>query len=348
MFSESPRIKVRVESRIGALGRAAWNRVVPDGGFYLSHQWLAAVERDPTCSPFYLVAASENDILGVLPLYEVGYELSPYYTLGVIMGCGEDVSQRSVLIAGTRRGFRNVVCIDSQLAVAQRVNVLQALILSAADFARSRGKVSVVWPYTASVDAAQIQEVTDCYSTVASPEAVLELPGTSFDEWLGSLGATRRHSVRQEIRRAERSGLAILIERVPADLTQLAELACNVERKYGRRSTTAGMQRWIRFQVEALAERTVLVCARDSKGRLLAFSLCYRWRDGLFPRVVGIDYSITNRKYAYFHVAFYEPVRYMYDMRLSRLFLGIESYEAKLQRGARLSQLYHVRLDVSR
>lgn len=81
-----------------------------------------------------------------------------------------------------------------------------------------------------------------------------------------------------------------------------------------------------------------------SAGQLVGFSLAYKWGGTLWLRAVGFDYGQLRGGYEYFNLVFYQPLYYAYACGLERLHLGRESYEAKVNRGGRLSPLWGVEL----
>lgn len=78
----------------------------------------------------------------------------------------------------------------------------------------------------------------------------------------------------------------------------------------------------------------MILCRRQ--GRLLAFSLFYRWRDSLYGRLAGFDYAATASTDAYFNLAFYIPLPLALDEKLRQIKVGMASWKAKVMRGATL------------
>jgi predicted N-acyltransferase len=81
----------------------------------------------------------------------------------------------------------------------------------------------------------------------------------------------------------------------------------------------------------------VFVCTRG--GRTIGFSLFYEFEHVLYARLVGFDYTRIG-SCEYFNVLFYAPLAYALEHGVERIHLGIESYEAKLGRGAQPRPLW--------
>ena len=82
----------------------------------------------------------------------------------------------------------------------------------------------------------------------------------------------------------------------------------------------------------------VFTC-HDGENRLVAAAIGYRWRDTLYSRSVGLDYTRTHGSFAYFNLLVYKAIEYASRNGLNRLQLGLAS-PAKVERGAVVRPLW--------
>lgn len=173
-------------------------------------------------------------------------------------------------------------------------------------------------------------------------DCLIDLPGTGIEDHVASLPTRqRRTNFRREQRRFDEIGLRVeqvdLVEYWP----RLGPLLANVQRKYGHDCTAEQMATLLCRQAEHLGDRAI-VFACFSGSQLAGFAMCYRWGAELALRVVGFDYTRVTGADEYALVAAHAPLAYGYRHGVRRLHLGIDSYEAKIRRGAQVRPLWAV------
>ncbi|WP_225095341.1 GNAT family N-acetyltransferase [Streptomyces sp. CoH27] len=167
--------------------------------------------------------------------------------------------------------------------------------------------------------------------------AVIRLPGTGFDDYLRALPgsrASRRRKIGYERRRFEAAGYHVGCEKLRDCWDELAPLLVQLQHKHGQSATTESTARLVVSQAEHL-DGIVFTCRRD--GDLLGFSLVYPWHDALHVRMAGFDYPRPAGAFEYFNLTTYLPIGHAYRHGLREVHLGVESYRAKLLRGAVLA-----------
>ncbi len=171
-------------------------------------------------------------------------------------------------------------------------------------------------------------------------DTVIDVP-PSFDEWFRRLPRKRRSSIGRELRAFEqagfRSGVALASEvELPALLLELSAILVASEARFGNALEEEGVVGTLERQRELLGDAFAVFYVRDPAGRLVAGATAFLDDVGVHMRWGGVDRDNAGRNLEYFHVAYYEPIRFAAASGRSRVRLGMESFEAKLLRGAHL------------
>lgn len=333
----------QVES-LAAVSRDDWDRLLGEDGFYCSHGWLKAHELDSSAEVVYLLVRHGERIVGGLPLYRVKHELNEAYDearrrLGLDGPC---------LVAGSRRGYGNVLPVDPALSPDDRLRVVRQLVGAAQEVARDSGATGVFWPFARTETVGTLAAVAHTVASIDAAGASLETGGMDLEAYLASLRSGRRQEARRDIRKFARAGWRLTEERLERCYREGAPLLANVERKYGHRVTERGLERYLHRQLEALGDRDVVFACRDADGALAAYALLYRWRRVLQGRMVGFDYARLRGASEYFILVFWGPVEYAGRHGIWRIDLGVGALTAKVLRGARLYPLWSTFLDTRR
>jgi hypothetical protein len=320
-------LRVETVAAMDAVDPEAWDELAAGRSLFVSRPWLGVVERDRRAVPSYLLARDGAKLVAALPLYEVVEESNPCYRVAEELP-GVHVPSGHV-VGGARRGYRNEL-LGSEEGVSR---------LAEAALAAGR---PVVFFFLGLDDAEALSSVEGASRPLLQrPEARLDAPGGSFEDYLGSLRRDRRHRVRREVERFLGSDVQVARETVPEALDEAPLLLVNVERKHGGDPRVEPMRGFLAALDEAFGPRCVLFTSRRD-GRLVAFSLAIEWGERLYVRAIGFDYDAEPPAGAYFNLGYYEPLRRCYERGLSGLHLGIDSYPAKVHRGARLEPLWAV------
>lgn len=328
-------LRSRVVETLADTDRDAWDRVAGDA-FYQSHGWLAGLERDLDADASYVVVELDDRVAGAISVYRVRREQSHAYkrerfraTLGV---------DGEALFAGALRGYRTVFAVDRGLNPRDRASVVQALVSGVHELALAQGARTVIWPFLTADAARALSKTATATLGFETVEAVLAVPAGGISSYVAGLSRHHRANVRREIRAFEGAGWSIEIGRLGSRIHELAVLAANVQARYGSSATADGLQRRLSSQAAFLDDQSVVFCCSDRQG-LVGAALWYEWGDTLYVRLVGFDYGRLRRSYEYFNLAYYLPLEHGAG-RVERLHLGIEAWEAKLLRGARLLPLW--------
>lgn len=326
---------------LGGVPQARWNDLVGTRSFYLSHQWLAAQDAGQPVAPRYLIARSGGELVGALPTYLVQHETNEFYEPA---RCADGRWTGRYLLAGTRRAYTNDVLVRPDLAVGDQRDILRALVEAALDRAEQERVDGVLFLYLGTAAAGRLHAAYPAaHPLLTTAEAILDLPGDGFDDYLGALADKRRREVRREMARFTASGLTVAPIPVDEHWQRLAELFGNVQHRYGHRGDAEQWRRVVQRQtVRVAADTVILGCLAGDE--LLGGVVLYPWRGGVHVKLVGFDYPRLKAAYEYFNLVYYAVIRYAYRHRLSSVHFGREAIEAKLRRGARAAPLWSVAL----
>lgn len=318
-----------------------WDRLVGAGGFYLSHAWLRLQEGDPDSPRRYLAARADGRLLGVLPVDDVKHEHNDFYQFSTVLPEGHAAPDRPVTLLGGRGGYNSGLLLDPTLSPAETATTVRALVTRAAEDAERDGRLAVFF-YLQD----RYRDLVTAVPGVGEPllarhEAVIDLTGTGWDDYVAALPSDRRRKVRREVRNFDDAGYDVTVGPLTPWLTAAGDMLAAVQQRYGHDADGGGMSEMLAEQIGA-AEQHVSFVASDAQGPL-GFALAFPFGDTLNMRAGGFAYERLRKGAAeYFNVVYYEPVRWAYRHGLTRIHLGIESLEAKQHRGGRLSPLWVV------
>ena len=155
-------------------------------------------------------------------------------------------------------------------------------------------------------------------------DAWLAVPDGGFDTWLAALSAKRRTSVRKEIAAFTSAGYQIQHLPLRECSAAIAPLAVRTECKYGDDYATAEDLATFRNHERSLGdEAMVALCTLDDIP--VGFCLYYVWRDTIFLRWGGFDYSRLRNAYEYFNLLYYEQLRWAAERGIRWIHAGIKA-----------------------
>ncbi|GAA3784100.1 peptidogalycan biosysnthesis protein [Streptomyces phyllanthi] len=322
---------------LGDVADAEWDAVAAAGGLYASHAWLSSIEAEPGARAGYLLARREGRLAGALPWYEVDLEYNPFYALSRhldILGL-----DGAWTMAGARRGYRfELPGALSPDAAA----VTDVLVDAALEEAARRGERGLLFPFVTTSTAKLLWERGAVVALDGAESSILT-GGAPFDDYLATLPSKRRIAARHEYSTFLKAGYELGVEKLADCCEEAAPLLGQLQRKYGHDAHDEGMLQYLAGQLEVLGRYSIVFTARRA-GKLIGFSLMYEFGDVLYARAVGFDYALMGKAFEYYALCYYVPIEYMHQKGLRELHLGMETYRAKVARGAVLSPLWSVAL----
>lgn len=321
-----------------------WRRLTAGGAdFYGSLPWLAAQEDFTGRPQRFLAVERDGAVTGVLPYAVPDREFNAFYEPRALWGESAPPADGLVHL-GVGRGYDNPVLLTAATGDERR-DLVAALAGEIAGVVAETGRPAVaqyVRAAQAGTAAALLGGGTEVTVLPVALDSVIRTRGTGFDDYLRDFTgprASRRRKIGYERRRFAGAGHDVGRERLADCHGELAPLLMQLQHKHGQGGTVESSARLIAAQARHL-DGTVFTCRRD--GRLTGFSLAYRWHDALYVRMAGFDYPRLADAFEYFNLTTYLPVEHAFRLGLSEVHLGMESYRAKVLRGAVLTPMVTV------
>ncbi|MEU9970463.1 GNAT family N-acetyltransferase [Streptomyces malaysiensis] len=170
---------------------------------------------------------------------------------------------------------------------------------------------------------------------------------SDFEEYVAWLPSGRRQRVRRELRRFRESGRVVSEHPLPEVVKEIAPLNSSLMQKYGH--TAHDEERAVTLfdrQSRFLGDESSVLVSKD-KDKVIGFLLRYRQHDMLYARSAGFDYSVPNAD-DYYNLMFYHQIADGVGRSIESIHLGINTFEAKMRRGAMPTPLYSVFVGVDR
>ena len=170
------------------------------------------------------------------------------------------------------------------------------------------------------------------------PSAVTELPFSSFEGYLMSLG----HGARKELRRKlKKAHAGYKIEVVETD--KIGSVADRIYRLY-LNTLSAGSTKFEELSKDFFVETPAKMAPHARfflyyvNGELAAFNLCFVYNDLFIDKFIGFDYALAKPAQLYF-VSWARNVDYCIRHAIRLYQTGQTDYDAKVRFGSRLRRL---------
>ncbi|KPC82979.1 GNAT family N-acetyltransferase [Streptomyces sp. NRRL S-4] len=314
---------------IGEIDRATWDSLAPASCFYLSHGWLAGQERPDFATAAYTVVSSGSGLLAATPSYDFPAENAP--PLPPV------AADREVLRVGTRTGYHNEFLLAG--TEAEQRSALAELVEGLADHAAGLGRDALLFDFLTTDSLRLLAGLFPVRAQLRSAEAVVHNEGGTFESYRRLLGRNVRKRD-YEVRKFERAGLRLETAPLSACVDELAPLIGQTMDRYDASLDLAEIRTFLKAQAEHLDGLSTVFRVVDEEGGLVGGHVAFAWREMLYARVAGFDYTRTKDAYEYFNAVYYGPLRHMERHGLNALHLGLSAVEAKVRRGARLHPVW--------
>jgi predicted N-acyltransferase len=325
---------------LAEVGPRAWDALAAAYSPFASYAWLRFIEERVRMSVRYLLWQDRGELVAALPTYSGGPDVTPRpFTLAEVMRTGAEVPAGHGVLGGAAYGYHNDgLLIRAGLPAPERARLAQLMVTEFGDFTRSAGAAYSAFLCVPERPLAELAEAGYGHPSalLLNTVATLRLPAPAFDDYLSALPGRRRLEIRRERRIFQQSGLAWMPGKVPAELTEVAEL---IEATYRHHGYPAGDPADRRHALETQfrwfgADTMLLVCRAN--GRLVgAVSGFARGRDWVVPWL-GMDYAIARKTALYFNLAYYLPIEYVLSRGGTSIDFGVSALHAKVLRGMSL------------
>lgn len=301
--------------------------------FYSSPNWLRFVDSDGIGQPFYATVNGTGIVAHHAP--EDGH---PDYRFETVLG-GDDGRPR--LLLGGRRGF----C--SPVITSRRPPSALARLIGAALESGPSVDGTWWWPYLPSADVPHVVAAAHALTGekpgvhLVGADCVVERVHSDAPFESSLTKKQRRTNWRREWQRFADSGLEFRQVSIDEIAASGAPLLQQVEHKYGNMHTEQHLRSFLGRQARFLHDAAVVHAVFDGS-RMTGYSLAYRWRTELAVRLVGLDYPALRNAAEYAVLLMHGPVRFARENGIETLHLGMDGYEAKCRRGARVRALWAV------
>ncbi|MFJ6613256.1 GNAT family N-acetyltransferase [Streptomyces sp. NPDC091289] len=316
---------------------ASWDVLATRAGLYLSHQWLAAQQRDPTARVRYALVHDDGHLIAAVPLYVGDTEPNDLYRVHELL---PDRAPARTLLAGARRGYLNAPLLHPRLTPGRRREALGHLVAATGTLAAAENAVPW-WLYVTDEAAAELADACGTKPVQLNQDARIPLPGSTFEDYLEGLTSKRRVAIRRERRAFAEAGYELRTLRLSECAAAAGALAAQLQERHGHPADPAAMAGLLRDQAEGMAD-SGRVHAAFAGRHMVAFSLSYHHADTVWLRSTGYDYARLRGAHEYFNLVYYLPIEDAYAHGATSLHLGMESLRAKTLRGAVASPLWAI------
>lgn len=342
-------LTLRTVDTIHALKRPAVDELTAGRSIFVGRPHIAATEGDAGLTRNHLVVeGADGSLLGMLPTYlsrDPGSWEWDHFVRYVARDDGPESrgEWHPILLGCPSPGYPNSLILHPDLDEGDRASVVAALFRGFKDLAGRLGAKSASLMY---LDAGSVADLApslgdDDAVLWSGADAAIRVRWPSFEAYLSWLPRKRRKEVRREMRKFGSAGFDLSAESLKDCCEEIAPLEGNLKRRHGSDLDNA---HWARFFANYAAEldgaSTVYVC-REA-GDAVAFSLLSEWEDTVYVRACGFDYGRAGSHAEYFNLCYYLPLGHAIERGASRLHLGLDAYEAKVSRGAKLEPLWSV------
>ncbi|MGW0858427.1 GNAT family N-acetyltransferase, partial [Streptomyces sp. NPDC002690] len=325
-----------------------WDRLAAAGSFYTGAPWLEFSDTDKIAEARYLVARTPRGPVAALTAHWSPRENNERYVPAEVLPSVLPATAPGALLLGGRRGYLSGPALDPSAGARESGEALGALLDAAAAWRPEAGG-RWWWPYLTTRDATTVRTALAASGTapvvgthLLGADCAIEVTEGGLDAHVAGLATKqRRTNARRELRAFEESGLRVVRTTLAPHTDVLGPLLANVQQRYGHAHGPEQMTSLLRRQADRLEDDSVVFLAlAPGDGLPVGFCLAYRHGRQLAVRVVGFDYDRLPGAAEYAQLAVYEPLRYCHEHGLTRLELGMESYEAKCRRGASARPLW--------
>lgn len=217
------------------------------------------------------------------------------------------------------------------------LEIVAALREAIAQHASKMGATGVFALYMNDDDIEFLTAGEQAFPALMNFDAVIDVPD-SLEGYLSLLPRHRRGNLRREMRTFEDSGMTggVLQANFRELFCELTPILVASEARFGHEMSEGAVMEMLERQSTMLKDNFVVFTARNASGRLLAAATAYLDEDTVNLRISGVDREHGGNHFEYFHVGYYLPIAFAARTGRKYVRLGMESFEAKLMRGARL------------
>jgi predicted N-acyltransferase len=320
MSSGSQHLKIRSFQQISDIDQADWDKL-GNGGPFQSHCWYRYGERVmDDCRPTYLLAYTDNLLVGRAALWEIHNEPLPKMPLPVKKVLLTAIQKWPLLICRSPLSFTGGIVVANGI---NRREILSALAMCALKTASEQKSSFLIFDYLNTADVhnlpAQFANITNM-----PPGSIMENRWENLDDYLAAGNKKDRQHYKRTQREAEKMGIQIERHSTVERIDESLELIRNVEVRHG-----ALPNPWARRMLENIEMvNGVFVTATIDK-RLVGCGLLLEDNLSQMTSLLGLADDIP---YTYFMLV-YESLKIAFEHRVRSLRWGSGAYDIKQRLG---------------
>ncbi|WP_406199080.1 peptidogalycan biosysnthesis protein [Streptomyces sp. NBC_01017] len=331
-------MKISIADSIRQVDASAWDALA-GGWFYAGYAWTVYQEQDKHSIARYVQVTSGDRVVAAAAVHLVEQEWSELYDTAVLFPDLDDGGRggRPVVLAGGRRGNSSRLLVDRSHPEAEAA--LRELVGAVNEIAAKESDGRAWWLYLSDEDTAYLTEHVPATSPrIMAADCAIELPGTTFDDYLAGLSRNQRRQVRVDRRAFQGAGYTTDAVDFRESWDQFAPLVARHERKHGHDVDDEFIGELMRLQAECCGEfGTIQACWADKEMR--AGGLAFTTSTMIAGRAFGFDHPRPSAS-EYFELFYYRPIEQAYLAGVRLLHLGIGTLAAKARRGAQVRPLW--------
>lgn len=340
-------LDIRLHSGVGAVARHDWDRLFHDEAEGWSYYSACEAVPPPGFEFEAITVEKAGRVVAAAPIFRVTYRLDtplqgawrplgdwlsrtvPRLVSVRLMGLGSPLADRCHL------GFA------PDLGPLEKADVAEALLNGLERYAVDENFQLLAIKDLSDRDAAELQGplARAGYAHIAGlPVAVLDLPFTSEQDYIASLSANNRSSLRRKLKNAGEVQVELVrsIAGLEGEIFALYESTrANSRFDYGDFEQLS--PEYFKRVMEGLGDRAACILCRVD-GRLLAFKLLFIERGRVIDKFFGMRYP-EGRQHNLFFVSWMRAIAFCIEHGITRYQSGQTAYEQKVRLGSRLDNL---------
>jgi predicted N-acyltransferase len=335
----------KVCDSVNSISRLDWDRVfrdVPEGyAFYKTLEESGLEE----FSFFYALLYKNGRLSLIAPIFTADFNLDIAVEgwLKAAIALIRKVYPRFLIIktlfCGSPFGESGVIGLD--LDKEDEPDALGTLIAGLKGFAKSKKARLTIFKDFPQEQAERLRILTGkgFFRLNSFPSAVNELNFHSFEDYLQSLGASSRKSLRRKIRSAySQAKIEVrLMGEADSAMEDVYRLYLDTHHQGGTKFERLTKEFFI--SASRNMQPNIKIFLYYVNGRLGAFNLCFLYNDLFIDKFIGFDYDISSRHHLYF-VSWCHNIEWCINNGVRFYKTGQTDYCAKLRLGSRLLPLY--------
>ena len=340
-------LNIRLHPGVGAVPRRDWDRLFPEDAEGWSYYSACEAVPPPGFEFEAITVEKAGRVVAAAPIFRVTYRLDtplqgawrpvgdwlsrtvPKLVSLRLVGLGSPLADRCHL------GFA------PELTPMEKRRVVEALLDGLERYAAEENIPLLAIKDLADRDAADLHGplAEAGYSRIAGlPVAVLDLPFKSEQDYIASLSANNRSTLRRKLKAAGQVRVELVhsVAGLEEEIFALYESTrANSRFDYGDFEQLS--PEYFKRVMESLGDRAACILCRVD-GRLLAFKLLFIEPGRVIDKFFGMRYP-EGRQHNLFFVSWMRAIRFCIEHGITRYQSGQTAYEQKVRLGSRLDNL---------